>query len=75
MLPSTHPICDDGYHYQFFTMSSPFAVRTSVEGVEEEMFLAPKIEANWTIALTFTETTKTFEPATLYGDTPNPTQL
>ncbi|MEM8778299.1 MAG: phosphoribosyl-AMP cyclohydrolase [Cyanobacteria bacterium P01_G01_bin.49] len=33
------------------------------------------IEANRTIALTLTETTKTFDPTTVYGDAPNPTQL
>ncbi|MEL6606463.1 MAG: phosphoribosyl-AMP cyclohydrolase [Cyanobacteria bacterium J06614_10] len=27
------------------------------------------------VALTFTETTKTFDPASVYGDAPNPTQL
>ncbi len=33
------------------------------------------IEANQLIALTFTETTRTFDPVTVYGDAPNPTQL
>ncbi len=31
--------------------------------------------ANHPIPLTFTETTKTFDPITVYGDAPNPTQL
>jgi len=33
------------------------------------------IEANQPIALTLTETTKTFDPIAVYGDAPNPTQL
>ncbi|MDB9527160.1 phosphoribosyl-AMP cyclohydrolase [Oscillatoria sp. CS-180] len=38
---------------------------------------ADKVEekANHPIALTFTETTKTFDPIAMYGDAPNPTQL
>jgi phosphoribosyl-AMP cyclohydrolase len=33
------------------------------------------IEANQPITLTFTETAKTFDPATGYGDAPDTTQL
>ena len=33
------------------------------------------IEANQPVVLTFTETAKTFDPITVYGDAPNPTQL
>jgi len=33
------------------------------------------IEANQPLALTFTEIAKTFDPVTVYGDVPNPTQL
>ena len=33
------------------------------------------IKANQPIALTLTETNKTFDPIAVYGDAPNPTQL
>ena len=33
------------------------------------------LAANRPLALTFTETTKTFDPTAIYGDAPNPTQL
>ena len=69
ILLNSHPICDDGYHYQFFTMSSPFAARTSVEGVEEEMLLAPKFDLHGLIPVVTTNA------ATVYEDAPNSTQL
>lgn len=33
------------------------------------------LAANGPVALTFTETNKTFDPVAVYGDAPNPTQL
>lgn len=52
--------CHVGYRSCFYRQISP-----SDEGGE----------ANRPIALTFTETTKRFDPITVYGDAPNPTQL
>ena len=69
ILLSSHLICDDCYHYQFFTMSSPFAVHTSVEDVEEEMLLAPKFDLHGLIPVVTTNA------ATVYEDAPHSTQL
>ncbi|MEO1186791.1 MAG: phosphoribosyl-AMP cyclohydrolase, partial [Cyanobacteria bacterium J06636_27] len=33
------------------------------------------ISSEQTLRLTFTETEKTFDPKTVYGDAPNPTKL
>ena len=52
--------CHVGYRSCFYRQISP--------GERE-------VEANRPIALTFTETTKRFDPATVYRDAPNPTQL
>ncbi|ASC73703.1 Phosphoribosyl-AMP cyclohydrolase [Halomicronema hongdechloris C2206] len=52
--------CHVGYRSCFYRQISP-----GDEGVE----------VNRPIALTFTEKTKTFDPATVYGGAPNPTQL
>ncbi|WP_439344898.1 phosphoribosyl-AMP cyclohydrolase [Vacuolonema iberomarrocanum] len=59
-VAETGASCHVGYRSCFYRQISPS------EG---------DLAVNRPLTLTFTETTKTFDPIAVYGDAPNPTQL